>query len=410
MLVAELRGKAGKISRDEDMLTSNVFGTLKNIDRLRGLYALLQLAGIDVTPNEAMQATFSFWPKFHGGTEPDVVINTPRHVIVVEAKYMAALGADATQLPREFKYGTDLAGAGKEFYLLAITADLARPEALDQFRGQLTQEEAQRVVWVNWQSVARIVGAMLESGEVDDVSRRWAKDLWDLMDRKNLRGFRGFFTEGRYVMSILQAVETLSELTKDAVGVVETIKPELKKAGVVPLSGRENQIFRDGCSRALDNVGDWVSTYYALPLVDMRWHKTDLGDAFLFLKIWFASEHPEIWVGCSLVGKQSHALSRRMDNVDMNFLCRVMSPEYLDSEPPFLESMPAGDHDTRAWWHDGEEYVLVYRDFDLAHFDQESRLTELVDEVARFRDLVPELASWLMNNAEALPGQESAAA
>ena len=241
MLIAELRGKAGKISRDEDILTSNVFGTLNNIDRSRGLYVLLRLADIDVTPNEAIQAKFSFWPKFHDGTEPDVLIEMPRHVIVVEAKYMSSLGADATQLAREFKCGIDLAGPDKEVYLLAVTADLVRPEALDQFRDQLSDEKSPRVVWVNWQSIARIIGAILESTDVDDVSKRWAKDLWDLMDRKNLRGFRGFFTEGRYEMSILQAVETLNELTKDMVGLIQTIKPQLEKVDIVPLPKRENQ-------------------------------------------------------------------------------------------------------------------------------------------------------------------------
>ncbi len=409
MLVAELRGKAGKISGDEDILTSNVFGTLKNIDRLRGLYAILQMAGIDATPDEALRATFSFWPKFDDGTEPDVLIETPRHVIVVEAKYMSALAADATQLAREFKGGTSLAGADRVPYLLAVTADLVRPQALDQFRDELSEEEGQRVVWMNWQSVARIIQALLDATDVDDISKRWAKDLWGLMDRKNLRGFRGFFTEGRYGMDILQAARALDEVAKDVVGLIEGLKPQLEKVSIVPLPKRENQIFRDGCGRALDNVSEWVGTFYAFPLIDRQWHRGHLGDAFLFVKIWFASEHPEVWVGCGLVGNRSQASSRMVDNVDMNVYCRLISPEYLDLEPAFLKSMPKGDHDIRAWWHDGEEYVVIYRKFDLAHFDQESRLPELLSEAVRVRDLVPELASWLTNNTEVLPGHESAA-
>jgi len=146
MIMAELRGKAAKVLQSEDVLTSNVFGTLKNIDRRLGLKGFLQLLDIDLDDEELEKAEFSFWEKFEDCTEPDLIIRTPSHFILIEAKYAAVLVLE--QLECEFRGGKGLARREKrDFHLVAVTAHFAMPDLLSNFRGSLSKEDRSRVKW-----------------------------------------------------------------------------------------------------------------------------------------------------------------------------------------------------------------------------------------------------------------------
>ena len=183
MLAAELRKKLGRAlscavcnqttSAEsyfgfEDVLTSNVFGALRYLDPRYGLHAVLR----DVDVGSFTDATIEFWP-CRNGCEPDVVIDTPETLIVVETKLRSTFGHN--QLPREVLFAHHRA-AGRPWRLLCITDETREPRhaaygpdrtliagsALSLGAGvatyfartnetDLTAEEiARRVVWMPW--------------------------------------------------------------------------------------------------------------------------------------------------------------------------------------------------------------------------------------------------------------------
>src|SRR4051812_40637499 len=101
MLFAELHGKvdpnASDLERREDVLTSTVFGTLlvagavdllvSWINCARRLAADGRLGADPLDVNVAHPVKYWFWPSLAGGTQPDVLLQIGRRLLVVEAKY-----------------------------------------------------------------------------------------------------------------------------------------------------------------------------------------------------------------------------------------------------------------------------------------------------------------------------------
>lgn len=195
MIHAELRGKLSErnAERSEDVLTSDVFSFFKYADRRVFLYELLKSWGLNVTPDEACQAEFRFWPQFSDGTEPDLVILVGDYYVLIEAKYHSGFGRETTtskaQLIREMERGSDEAGRmGKQFELIAVTAHHFRGQMLDQIPNDV------RGVfhWTNWQQIALLVRHTLERGvPLTPETKAFAEDLYDLLLRKGLRGYAG---------------------------------------------------------------------------------------------------------------------------------------------------------------------------------------------------------------------------
>jgi hypothetical protein len=195
MYQAELNGKLPQSVRDrEDILTSNVFSFFKYADRRAYLSEFLELAQIELTPAELPSVTFTFWPCYEDGTEPDVIVQTPRHYLLVEAKYFSGVaeeeGIPAGQLVRECKTGLlEAENLSKEFKLLLITNDSTRPSRLLKTIPEKLQPCA---IWTNWQSVARILVLELQKKGVSPPDYEFARDLLELLDYKHLRGFISF--------------------------------------------------------------------------------------------------------------------------------------------------------------------------------------------------------------------------
>ena len=85
MYVAELHGKLSpKMERMEDVLTSNVFSFFKYADRSVFLKRYLNYLGVGITQSEALSAIFNFWPRYEDNTEPDVIIRTQNHYILID--------------------------------------------------------------------------------------------------------------------------------------------------------------------------------------------------------------------------------------------------------------------------------------------------------------------------------------
>jgi len=205
MYLAELRGKLSPtLERKEDILTSNVFSFFKYASREIFLKGYLKELGFEVSAQQAKEAEFLFWPRYDDYTEPDLVIITGDYYLLIEAKYFSGFANETqktkAQLRREVDGGiSDAKKYGKRFYLIAITADSYRKE--EEF-SVLPPKLKTYCIWTNWQMVSWFLYNFLENhGHIRQEEREFALDLYNLLDRKNLRGFMGLEELGKIIMS-----------------------------------------------------------------------------------------------------------------------------------------------------------------------------------------------------------------
>jgi len=196
MYLAELYGKlSSRIGRMEDILTSNVFSFFKYSTRELFLKGYLNKLGFNVSDQEAKEAEFMFWPRFEENTEPDLVIIVGDYYLLIEAKYFSDFSKGTkkakSQLFRELEGGKlEAKNYGKDFQLLAITADYYYKK--DKFR-VILPDFIPNFKWTNWQSVSSFLNSVLESSEnIRKEERDFASDLYNLLDKKNLREFQSF--------------------------------------------------------------------------------------------------------------------------------------------------------------------------------------------------------------------------
>lgn len=194
MLQAEIRGKmSSKQENGEDLLTSNVFSFFKYAKRSLYLKRFLNGLGFDISNESLESAEFRFWPRYNDNTEPDLVIIAGDYYILFEAKHLSSFG-DATedrkcQILRELEGGIDEAASfGKIFFYVAITSHHNNPQYLFT---DFSDEERALIKWTNWQTVAQLLLEALEAQPAAPDSL-FARDLYDLLDKKKLRGFLPF--------------------------------------------------------------------------------------------------------------------------------------------------------------------------------------------------------------------------
>ena len=196
MYLAELHGKLSqRIERMEDILTSNVFSFFKYSTRDIFLKGYLNKLGFDVSDQEAIEAEFIFWPHFEDNTEPDLVILVGNYYLLIEAKYFSDFGGETdetkAQLIREIEGGQlDAKNYGKDFVLIAITADSYRKDYKFEV---IPSDFIPYFKWTNWQKVSWVLTNILESDKkITKQERDFALDLYNLLDKKNLREFQSF--------------------------------------------------------------------------------------------------------------------------------------------------------------------------------------------------------------------------
>lgn len=195
MYLAELHGKLSSgIERMEDVLTSNVFSFFKYSTREIFLWGYLNELGFNISNQEANEAEFIFWPRFEENTEPDLVLIVGDYYLLIEAKYFSGF-ADETkktkaQLLREIEGGKlEAKNYGKDLKLIAITADHYYKE--NKFK-IIPSDFIPYFKWTNWQSVSSFLYNILESTrDIKKQERDFALDLYNLLDKKNLRDFQG---------------------------------------------------------------------------------------------------------------------------------------------------------------------------------------------------------------------------
>jgi len=195
MYLAELRGKlSSRIEGMEDILTSNAFSFFKYSSREIFLKEYLRILDFNISTQEAKEAEFKFWPRFEDNTEPDLVLIVGKYYLLIEAKYFSEFGGETkkskSQLLRELENGgLEAKTLDKDFRLIAITADYYYKA--NKFK-LIPASFDHRFKWTNWQKIALLLNTVLESNiAIKEQEREFALDLYNLLDRKNLRDFGG---------------------------------------------------------------------------------------------------------------------------------------------------------------------------------------------------------------------------
>lgn len=184
MLAAQLRGKLTRQEEDlEDLLTSNVFGSIQYAPKEKGLIPLLSAAEdsngsnpLKKLPNIS-DVKYEFWPNFDdengNAREPDVLIHITheteqRTVILVEAKYKSGKSSEADegsrindQLASEWDILITKEKNAKP-YLLYITADFSYPNKdIEDAQSEFSKKRHGiiDVVWISWRKLPTVLNS-----------------------------------------------------------------------------------------------------------------------------------------------------------------------------------------------------------------------------------------------------------
>ena len=212
MLAAQLHGKLTRSEEDlEDLLTSNVFGTLKYVSPSDGLLPVMSRAigPQGEKPLQGLQLAhkplYRFWCTLAeegcNPCEPDLIIDLTtltgdRLTVLVESKLYSGKSSHSTsdgppddQLAREWDNLTSLTKRnGTEPWLIYATADHSFPrddirESQEEFARKRGGEI--RILWLPWQDLP----TSLSARSCDMIG-----DLIELLRRQGLMHFDGFAT------------------------------------------------------------------------------------------------------------------------------------------------------------------------------------------------------------------------
>jgi len=231
---ADLRGKiCSRTTELEDVLTSHVFSFFKYADRVVFLKDYLSSLGYAISGTEAEEAEFIFWPRYEDNTEPDLVIIAGRYYFLVEAKYFAPFGGKTnkadSQLVREIRGGAlEASNCGKEFVLIAITADLVYK---DYKFVDIPSEYRDSFKWTNWQKVAVfLLDKLNDEGTTTPNVRSFVLDLYQILDKRKLRQYEG----SDFLLKHLPSLNTFHHIffraetaryRGDFIGFIESLAP-----------------------------------------------------------------------------------------------------------------------------------------------------------------------------------------
>jgi hypothetical protein len=226
MTIAELHGKLNPDrpstahERMEDLLTSDVFGTMNYVGWEYGFVDWLRSAssrdgkscvGNMLPVNDLiLGAQFLFWPRLKNGCEPDLLIGIETKtgdlfLLMIEAKYLS--GASDFEMDfensRPERSGNQIADqvnsfpdsfsnlkrkVVKKIHLYVTAHDSCPSEIYDRCTNHIIKKDIP-LFWLNWQSLS----AFLEKIHIEDQGRQtMINDLVKLLHRKNLVPFQGF--------------------------------------------------------------------------------------------------------------------------------------------------------------------------------------------------------------------------
>lgn len=229
MTIAELKGKLsphtskGLHDRMEDLLTSDVFGTMQYAGWEYGFIKWLRSAqnpydlndtGNSIFP-ESEQITnvlFDYWPTLSHKRQPDLMMCIEEKgkctvLIMVEAKYLS--GPSDSTVPEEWEPGNDsgnqLAEQINDFpdifrdlsiadtvtrVHLYVTAHFLCPTVTYWNSEEYLRRKDVKRLWLNWQSLHEHLQGSIELSIGG--TREMLADLLLLLERKNLNPYKGY--------------------------------------------------------------------------------------------------------------------------------------------------------------------------------------------------------------------------
>ena len=230
MTIAEIRGKLSSSGsnihdRNEDLLTSDVFGCLRYLPFDEGCRAILTQAqrcfGCNADTKKLCidpidkDVKFHFWRRL-GRSEPDVLIEHGKHLIMMEVKYLSSKSghheavendenrhgvARPDQLAREFQ---DLMAYGNysKRSLIYLTAHRSLPQEdieagykqLKKWNYGPLEKYKDNIYWLSWFEVYKTISELLKDSQKiqDKYQRKVLCDMQRLLRRKGFRKFEGF--------------------------------------------------------------------------------------------------------------------------------------------------------------------------------------------------------------------------
>jgi len=247
MTIAELHGKLsasnpnGAFERMEDLLTSDVFGTMKYVSWENGFIDwLLKSEHAPIYPNsfpiqsyliksEIKSFEYSFWPRLKNNREPDLamcVVNKDSTILIVliEAKYFSGmsdwendsfagpLGLSGNQIADQIsglnsisndelnKWFPNLKKLSllssntviKKIHLL-VTMHFCLPEYVyTDAITHITDDMTIPAYWLSWNSLAACLESEIKKSGTNDTNNLLLSDLYQLLHRKGLTPFDGF--------------------------------------------------------------------------------------------------------------------------------------------------------------------------------------------------------------------------
>jgi len=210
-------------TKSEDLLTANVFGTIKYLNWKLALKPFLEnTIGKTIIEGEFEDISFYFWnrtPRFRereGSTEIDLIIKLKSILIFVESKYGAEASSGTTnekdrdQLKRNLEAGRNYVKDLnlEDFYLIFITPDLNEPEIARNYYNE------KGFFWTNWSAITKTLQDNIEY--LTESEKRLAGDLIDYLAYKGFHDQPYSQPEDRMkINEKTQYESTLTRLTEE---------------------------------------------------------------------------------------------------------------------------------------------------------------------------------------------------
>jgi hypothetical protein len=235
MTIAELRGKLSPDTADErseDLLTSDVFGTMRYLNGGGGFLEWLASAvtplgaqarysrlGEMMSPEDVIGIHIAFWPALPNRREPDVVVLVSRRhsdplLLCIEVKYLSGMSdfevneADERQLtgnqiadqvqglthltPHITEQWFPQASRTTPIHIahILVTTESRLPKAVyDAAAQHFGGTWPCAVFWVSWSSLSQFLWRAPRSSDKGRVAM--IEDLTELLERKGLAPFHG---------------------------------------------------------------------------------------------------------------------------------------------------------------------------------------------------------------------------
>lgn len=292
MSIGPFEAEARGMTREEDILTSRVFGILNRVDKVIVLGAILRKLGIAVPEQELRKANIRLWEKYDG-TIPDAVIETDSSLIFAECKVDSPIVIE--QLKREHIAGTE---KGKKFHLICVTKDFLEPSEIRQVRTDYPNTS-----WISWQWINASLRPISESEALDQISKGLIDDLLRLLHAKGFRGFAGFKREN--LEDIIKGTDAMSTYFNEISIFIRELRSQLYAEAIEMRTRTGSWFYRDGRGTMLDSSDDWIPFHLTFAFGSEDWLFRDFyNSSYLFVRF-YTFDEGEILFGFSLRTKRN---------------------------------------------------------------------------------------------------------